>query len=494
MNDRWTVNLRSGTEFRDVNAYALAGAIGNTGADLDSLRINHPYEVSYNTEGRYKTLLTNNALKLNYYGERLFFKSISTLQTTHGKVDEDEFDFTQFDLNSNSVDRTLTTFGQEFRVGSNDNDAAFSRLAGAFLYHYISDGATNITAGADNVLFAPSPEIAAQYPYIQRLNPVLTQTGISLYANGDYKLTPKLTATLGVRFETERSASDNKNSFSRNGDEGYSFAPLGLIPVSFSESVNFNAFSPKAGLSYQLAENRLLYGSIGRGYRPGGINAFNTDAGKVKYDPEFTWNYELGFKSTLLENKMRFNLTGFYIDYTDQQLFTVTDLTTFSLGNENIGKSISYGLELESELLVTKGLTASVDVGWLETEIKEFSVVGFAGEVDNAGNTNAYAPTWNGTVGLAYSTKIDKITLGASADYQFQTDMFLDPENQYQQPAYGLLNAQLSARLKNYELSLWGTNMTDEIYFSYGYALPGFGGFASYGLPRMVGTSLTIKF
>ncbi|MEL7162658.1 MAG: TonB-dependent receptor, partial [Bacteroidota bacterium] len=390
--------------------------------------------------------------------------------------------------------RVITTFGEEIRLGSTDTEADFSWLAGAFLYRYTYDNQGNITAGADNAFFATTPENAAQYPYIQRQNAILTQTGVSFYVNGDYKLTPELKVTAGLRYEIERSQSDNVTSFSRNGDEGYSFPPLNLIPASFDESVNFDAFSPKVGLSYQLNPNQLLYANVARGYRPGGINAFSSTEESLKYDPEFTWNYEVGYKSTLLENRLRFNLTGFYIDYTDQQLITVTDLSTFSLGNQNIGKSISYGLELETELLLTKGLTVSLNGGWLETEIKEYKVVGFAGEIDNAGNRNAYAPSLNGSLGLSYRTTLGKVRVGANADYQYQSEIFLDPENQYSQPAYGLLSARISACVEHYELAIWGRNLADIAYFSYGYSLPGFGGFGSYGLPRMVGTSFSVKF
>ncbi|MEM8900634.1 MAG: TonB-dependent receptor, partial [Bacteroidota bacterium] len=56
MNDKWSLTLRTGIESREVIAYAFTGGFGSTGAQLDSLRENHPYEVDYNTEGNYKTL------------------------------------------------------------------------------------------------------------------------------------------------------------------------------------------------------------------------------------------------------------------------------------------------------------------------------------------------------------------------------------------------------------------------------------------------------
>ncbi|MEM7511815.1 MAG: TonB-dependent receptor [Bacteroidota bacterium] len=494
MNDKWSLTLRTGIESRDIDAYALVGAIGNTGAQLDSLRENHPYELDYNTEGNYISTLTNSALKLSYYGDKIFFKAISALQTTSLEIRGEEFDFSRFDITESNTNRDILTFSEELRIGSNQNDSRFNWLAGAFFYYYQYDNRGGFTNGADNAFFAPSPEVAEIYPYIQRQSSLLKQTGISLYANADYALTDNLTFTAGLRYEIEDSESDNTTTYSQRGNEDFSFPPLGLIPAEFGAEAEFSALSPKASLSYKISSDQMIYGSVARGYRPGGINAFTTEGNGLTYDPEFTWNYELGLKSTFLENKMRLNLTAFYIDYTDQQLFTLVDITTFNLGNENIGKSISYGLELEWDYLLFKGFQASANVGYLETEIKEFSVVGFAGEVDNAGNTNAFAPTWSGNISLAYNTKIQDVQLGIFADYQFQTEMWLDPENVYSQPGYGLFNGRITGTYKGIELAVWAQNLADVVYFSYGYSVQGFGGFASYGLPRTVGTSLTYRF
>ncbi|MEM6633647.1 MAG: TonB-dependent receptor [Bacteroidota bacterium] len=493
-NDRWSLNLRTGFESRDINAYALVGGPGVTGAALDSLRENHPYELSYNTEGRYKTLSSNNALRINYYGSNLFFKSITTFQSTDLEVRGEEFDFTQFDLNDTNSDRLITTFSEEIRFGSNSNDSRINWLGGAFFYRYEYDNDGKIGSGADNVLFAPSPEVAAIYPYVQEQRSILTQTGISIFGNVDIELVDQLKLSLGLRYEWEDSQSENQTDYVRSSGESFEFPPLGLIPNRFEAATDFSAFSPKLGLTYQLTEQQILYASVARGYRPGGINPFTTAEENVTYDPEFTWNFELGWKADLLSNRMRLNLTGFYIDYTDQQLLTVVDFVTFSIGNQNIGKSISYGLELEWDYLLAKGLQASVGLGFLETEIEEYAVVGFAGEIDNSGNESAYAPRWNGNMGLTYSTKLGAVQFGASANYQFQTEIFLDPENVYTQPGYGLLDARISAEYKGIELAIWSQNLMDEVFFSYGYSLTGFGGFGSYGLPRTFGTSLTVKF
>ena len=72
--------------------------------------------------------------------------------------------------------------------------------------------------------------------------------------------------------------------------------------------------------------------------------------------------------------------------------------------------------------------------------------------------------------------------------------MFLDPENTFAVPAYGVLNSRLVIGNKTLELALWGQNLADVVYLSYGYSVSGAGLFGSYGLPRTIGSSLTAKF
>ena len=62
----------------------------------------------------------------------------------------------------------------------------------------------------------------------------------------------------------------------------------------------------------------MPYFIISRGYTSGGFNEYsNVGAG---YDPEFSWNYELGAKTSWLDNRLRMNVALFYIDRTDMQV------------------------------------------------------------------------------------------------------------------------------------------------------------------------------
>ena len=493
-NENWEVTLTGGLEYRENKAYALLGGFGANGQQLDSLKQNQPYKLSYNTQGNYYTLSSSNALKVSYTTPQFTLTSVSSYQLTN--IDRtDEFDFTQFDISSLKPSfRKLNTFSEELRISSNNSNSRFQWLAGVFGYLVKRNETQNIESGADNAFSAPDPITAAQYPYITIDKNEIEQRGFSVFANLTYGLTDRLSIIGGLRYEIESNNTSVDKSFSRNGDPTYSFPALGLIPDQFSETTTFGAFSPKIGLSYQMTPEVMTYANVARGYRPGGINPFTTNADAVVFDPEFSWNYEVGIKTTLLNKRIRTNLTGFYIDYEGQQLFTIIDIATFNFGRDNIGRSISYGVELETEWIVASGLTATLNVGYLETEITDFKVIGFAGEVDNKGNRQAYSPQWNGNLGLNYQKKVGQINLGVTVDYQYQTAMYFDPENTLEQEAYGLLNSRLTIGYRGVSLAFWAQNLTDEIYFSYGYGVSGGGLFASYGLPRTLGTTLTLKF
>ena len=489
-----SLSLNTSLSQREVNAYAFVGGFGVTGEDINALLSDSPYQVAFNTQGVYNTLVSNNALKVSYETDHLSIKSITSLQYTGNTAKDDDFDFLPADINTRTnYSRELMTLAEEIRLSSKGNRLRW--LAGIFVYNLSTDLVHDWEAGKDNAAFQQDPDAAAQYPYTTSDKTKQRFTGFSVFGNADYPIIERLRVIAGIRFEIENNHADVGRSYIKDGNTRYQYPNLGAIPAEFEETVTFNATSPKVGLSYEATDDIMFFGNVARGYRPGGINPFTTDAEAAKFDPEFSWNYEAGVKSMLLQNRVKANLTGFYIDYKDQQLYTVIDLETFNLGRANLGRSISYGTELETEWALVEGLTAIINVGYLETEITDYKTIGPGGELDNAGNQQGYSPHFNGNFGINYERPINSlITLKIGANYQYQTDMFFDAENTIEQEAYGLLNARFVVSTERGDLIFWGQNLTDEIYFSYGYGVGGAGVFANYGLPRTLGSKLTVKF
>lgn len=487
-------SFNTSLEQREIDAYAFVGGFGVFGKDIEALRRNSPYQVAYNTQGVYDTLLSNSALKIDYETDSLSIKSITSLQYTDNTAYDDEFDFLPADINTRTYfSHALTTLAEEIRISSKKSRLRW--LAGIFVYNYNTDNTQEWLSGVDNAAFTSDPDAAAQYPYVTNSESEQRYTGFSVFGNADYPITERLRVIAGLRFEVENNNADVSRSYTKDGNSNYQYPNLGIIPAEFEESLTFNATSPKVGFSYDVTDDIMAFGNLARGYRPGGINPFTTDSDEARFDPEFSWNYEAGLKSTLLQRRMRANLTGFYIDYKDQQLYTVINLETFNLGRANLGRSVSYGTELETEWALLDGITAILNVGYLETEITDFKVNTPGGELDNAGNKQGYSPRFNGNLGITYEKPISRlITLKAAADYQYQTDMFFDAENTIEQTAYGLINAQFVVSSERADLTFWGQNLTDEVYFSYGYGVGGAGTFANYGLPRTFGSKLTVRF
>ena len=498
-SDSLSVSLNSSLSQREIDDYALVGSLFNgLGEGLVDLRNEPPYQVSYNVQGVIDTLISNNALKIDYETDSLSIKSITSVQYTDNGIDTGDFDFSPADISAREdLSRVLMTLSEELRVSSEWNNLRW--LVGGFVYNVSQDLNFNYVNGIDNAAFQTDPDTAAQYPYTQNDESVQRYTGFSIFGNADYLITDRLRFIGGIRYEIEQNDAEVKRVFTKDGNSNYIYPNLLAIPGEFEETTTFNAISPKVGISYELSDDIMFFGNMSRGYRPGGINPFTADPEAAIFDPEYSLNYEIGVKSMMLQNRARVNLTGFYISYDDQQLYTVVDPSTFSLGRENLGHSISYGAELETAWALFEGLSAVINVGYLETEITDFKITtpGSQGivELDNTGNKQGYSPQFNGNIGLFYNKSVTSLLdLKTSIDYQFQTDMYFDPENKLKQEAYGLLNAQVVISTSSADLSIWGQNLTDEVYFSYGYGFGGSSYFANYGLPRTFGSKLTVKF
>ena len=497
-SERLHVELHTNIEDRKVDAYALVGGYRFPGILLDSLLNNHPYEVNFNRQGLYHTTTGSGALKVKYELPKITINAITALQAYNNDIDNDDFDFTPFDIQYiEEGNRTQTTISEELRFNSN-GDSKLKWIAGVYFYHVSIDNHRPMvnTALAGNSVGE----------FTQITDSEINQTGLALFGQVDYKLTDRLGLLAGLRFEREKSELEVIRNHFQNGERFE--APDNTVPGAagpeafpilngqFSAEEHFEAVSPKIGATYNMSDNVFVFGHATRGYRPGGLNEFVDRLDDAKFDPEFSWNYEIGLKTSWFNNKLRANLTGFYITWRDQQLFTLLDVNNLLFGMQNLGKSISRGLELETEWVPLKGLNLVANVGYLSTEIKDFEVISSSGDViDNNGNRQGYAPEWNGNLAVNYDWQVNQhTTIFWGVDYIFQSEMFFDPENTVRQEAYALLNGRAGISYHRYELSLWGKNITDKVYFSYGYGVEGTAGFANYGLPQTYGSTLAVRF
>lgn len=244
----------------------------------------------------------------------------------------------------------------------------------------------------------------------------------------------------------------------------------------FTDDISTNQAMGKITLDYAPNDDVLVYGTVSTGFKSGGFNgaAVQTHQGLLPYREEELLSYELGIKSTLLDNRLQLNAAAFFYDYEDKQQGTlaVTPVGNIVVAVTNIPESEIFGAELEATWQLAEGLIWDLGVAYLDTEITEYQQIDPVNSVfpdvvtfDASGNELDNAPAWQVNTTLSYTRP-----LGESLNFLIAGDLsFKDDSVTVNQTieGYTLVNARLgvSDRDGDWSVLAWGRNITDEYYF-----------------------------
>ena len=121
----------------------------------------------------------------------------------------------------------------------------------------------------------------------------------------------------------------------------------------------------RANVTWKPIEDKLLYATVSKGFRPGGINR---RAGIEPYDADFLENYELGWKTTW-GRSFRWNGSvyyqewkGFQFSYLGENSFTVI---------QNGPDARIYGIESDITWTPTRGLTLNAAAAYTDAKTKK---------------------------------------------------------------------------------------------------------------------------
>ncbi len=285
-----------------------------------------------------------------------------------------------------------------------------------------------------------------------------TSRSAALFAEATWRIDTQWELTGGVRVAFERTAFDWQQV---NTNVPFGGVPPQVIFPQFVEShsdaQDEAAVLPKAALAYQVDDDRTLYASVVRGYRAGGFNtnASSGTSAAIVYDPEFSWNYELGLRSRWFERALSADLTGFYIDRRDQQV--LTNLSAFDVAWTNAAKSHVIGGEVSVAWRDESGLGAWAGGGLQKTEFDE-RVDEFSG-FDYAGNEYANVPEWTWGIGASYRHGSGWF---GGIDWHGHSWTWVDDRNTDRADAVALLDARLGFGQEHWSLALVGRNLTDK--------------------------------
>ncbi|MGB3712523.1 MAG: TonB-dependent receptor [Erythrobacter sp.] len=248
-------------------------------------------------------------------------------------------------------------------------------------------------------------------------------------------------------------------------------------------------FNPRVTVDWQPSFDTLVYGIYAEGTKPGGINGAN---GIVANSPTFLDEKlkggELGVKQTFLEGALQVNAAAYYNELTDVQLTTsipdTTGTTAVTSIATNQGNAEVLGFELELQIRPSEYLSFSASYAYVDAAFTsgcddfEYTL--------NTGGLLANFDTRNPTPEQLELCSIEgnrlplgsphQISTSAFLDYPITTDLdlvgslafsfedskFVQVHNLAKTGTTELLNARLGVQGDNWEVSLFGRNLTDE--------------------------------
>ncbi len=307
-----------------------------------------------------------------------------------------------------------------------------------------------------------------------------------IFGQGTFELTDALELQTGLRYSHDWIGSQGRIVIEPNLGDG--LVPVATIPntTPFSD----HKITGKMALNYKLDAENFLYAFAANGYKTGGPNP----ASSVVFKPESVWDYEAGWKTTLLDGHLRGQLGGFFMNYENfqsQELNTITgggQQTVFNLQ----GKSRIYGAELQLQTRVSSwsfdgavsyvhsslGAAQAIDLRTLPNGGNGLGPQCAPGQTANcfnytpffqdvAGSENPYSPKITANIGAQYDLRLSHGVLTPRLDFSYigrqVTTIFNNPAFDQLQARH-LLSAQVNYQINTWQVGIFGTNLTDQTY------------------------------
>jgi iron complex outermembrane receptor protein len=216
----------------------------------------------------------------------------------------------------------------------------------------------------------------------------------ALFAQATYDVTERLHITAGVRYTDEQKSFRPDQVIFTNYFAGISQLvppdnPLAALDAPFLQAgerilpylnkrIDIEETTPMLNVSYDVNDAVMVYASYSEGFKSGGftqrvfppiVAGFTAPPGTPDidliptYDPEFVDVYEVGFKSTFMDERVRLNGAIFHTEYDDLQVQVFNSVAPVT---QNIGAASIDGLELELQAAPGEGWLVESSLAWLD--------------------------------------------------------------------------------------------------------------------------------
>ena len=409
--------------------------------------------------------------RVDYELNNLLFTSIT------GYIDSDfylngDVDGSSIDGYNEFRDIERDSFSHEMRIQSIEESARFRWSIGGLYAEDNGHIRNNTFTGVDNVFGLPRGINISNADDFDGIE------GWHLFGQVEADFTPKLTLSFGGRYSEETRTSSAFTS-TLAGD---------VIEISVDEK--FTSFSPRFSLNYSMTDDINLYTTISKGFKSGGVTRFGMEG--IPYDPEIVWNYEVGLKADLLNNRLRINAAAFYMDWSDMHVsFLVPELLGATGGTfvSNADSAFSKGIELSLTALPIDNLIVNFNLGYLKAELEKATVfirdnvcnhVPPSTECNHVldGRTTPMSPEWTLSADAEYTYNIRPNYDGfARIEWTYrdkvdrtQVEDLLKPEGfPWEVPSYDFFNVRGGIRHENFTITAYAENVFNSHFFQNAY-------------------------
>ena len=401
-------------------------------------------------------------------------------------------------------DSSAKSFGQELRLSGLAPGAGLTYIVGA---NYQNNSPVRTKFDYDLLHYSPFP-----FPGSVSSDILERNRSIAGFGNIDWEFVPGLTLTAGARY-TEVKERYNACGWLPDAGilaitEGLSAAFRGIVsglpplpagtfqpgvcatmdsrgatptfaPSREIGSVKETNWSWRGGLNYKIDRDSLIYGLVSRAYKAGVFPAivapFSAQYQYVKQE-ELT-SYEVGTKLSFLDRKLQLELSGFYYDYGNKQLYTYVRVPIFGpvATSTNIPKSSVKGFDASLRANPVPGWTLSGGVTYAKSKIKRVDPLSesydlLLNEVNIVGNRFNFAPDWSGSADTEYRTPASPdLDIFAGGTVRFASKSYSDLANSSVStiPGFAVFDVRLGLESrKGWTVSVWSRNVTNKLYLT----------------------------
>jgi iron complex outermembrane receptor protein len=407
-------------------------------------------------------------LNIDHSFENMDFSSITSYDETYAN-ERNGGELTGF---SPAREGDWRFWQQEFRLTST-TDGPIQWLTGFYLTDSESEEDTWVAnvGGAGGMGVGPGIDIDSTYE------------AWSIYGQADWQVTDALTLTAGLRHTDDKLSADGENwrrtvcgwAPSDTGQSAWTrdFRTAGC-PGLTPGRVTGNTDSPvqelselgwKVGANYLLGDSAMIFASASHGFKGGAYDNRALSTGDDPISPEFLTAFEVGYKGDFLDDTLQINLAAYIYDWEDLQLFESYGGIPALVNVPGIDIS---GVEVEFKWAPSERWYFQGGLGTTDTEVVDVTGLNPASAAE-VGKEVTNSPELTYNVLGTYTIPLGNGELSLMANYRYESEFyfsFVQNEGGYDESnAHGYLNARAGYSFgqdQQYELSLWGNNLTEE--------------------------------